>query len=60
MSNNDDLIAAIFTASLCAGKVTDPDEYLEKFDQFKSLLKRRSEREMQDRISNANRFMTPR
>ena len=46
MTDMTNLVAAIFTASICAGKPAGPNEYLEMYDQFRDLLKQRAEKEI--------------
>jgi hypothetical protein len=58
MTDMTNLVAAIFTASICAGKPAGPNEYLEMYDQFRDLLKQRAEKEIQDRIKESNKRMT--
>ena len=41
MTDTDKLVAAIFSAALCGSKKADQEEYLNTYDSFLELMKKR-------------------
>lgn len=58
MTETEKLVAAIFAAGICVGKPVGPSEYLDMYDQFTHLLRKRAEKEAQDRRRQSNERMT--